>query len=77
MDRAFIEKTPPPDRLLRRSEVEERCRISRSTIYALMRKGQFPQPLRISSRGVRWSQKEVDKWIASRPRATGEKPHDE
>lgn len=77
MDRAFIEKTPPPDRLLRRSEVEERCQISRSTIYKLMRLRQFPEAVKIGIRSVRWSQREIENWIADRPRATGEKPHNE
>ena len=62
------------DRLLRREEVERRCQISRSTIYKLMRAGAFPEPLRIGSRAVRWSQREIECWIAARPRATGDRP---
>ena len=73
MDRAFIEKTSPPDRLLRRSEVEECCGLSRTTIYRLMRLGQFPIPIKISPRAVRWPQREIENWIAARPRATGDK----
>ena len=34
------------DRLLRRTEVEEIVRLSRSTIYHLMKFGQFPAPPR-------------------------------
>ena len=62
------------DRLLRRGEVERRCQISRSTIYKLMRAGAFPEPLQIDPRAVRWSQREIESWIAARPRATGERP---
>ena len=62
------------DRLLRRQEVERRCQIGRSTIYRLMRAGQFPEPLRIGPRAVRWSQRELERWIATRPRATGDQP---
>ena len=62
------------DRLLRREEVERRCQISRSTIYKLMRVGAFPEPLRIGPRAVRWSQHEIECWIAARPRATGDQP---
>ena len=65
--------TPTADRLLRRSEVERRCQISRSTIYRLMRLGQFPEPIRIGPRAVRWSRREIEAYLASRPRATGEK----
>ena len=61
------------DRLLKRHDVEKRCQISRSAIYRLMRTGQFPEPIRIGPRAVRWSESEIDAWLASRPRATGER----
>ena len=57
--------------LLTRTEVEARCRIGRSTIYRLMRAGQFPTPIRIGPRAVRWPTSEIDTWLAERPRATG------
>lgn len=66
-----------PDRLLRREEVERRCCLGRATIYRWMRTGKFPTPIRIGPRTVRWVQREIDEWIAARPRATGEKPHNE
>ena len=65
--------TPTADRLLRRQEVERRCQLSRSTIYRLMRAGQFPEPIRIGPRAVRWSQQEIDAYLAGCPRATGER----
>ena len=71
------ERPPPtadrttPDRLLTRVEVERRTRLSRSTIYRLMRIGQFPRPYRIGLRGVRWSEREIGEWLASRPRSYG------
>ncbi len=60
------------DRLLHRAEVEERTGLSRSAIYRLMREEKFPAPIRIGSRAVRWSQSELNEFIAARPRATGE-----
>ena len=63
------------DRLLRREEVETRCGFSRSSLYRLMREGDFPEPIRIGERAVRWLESEVDSWLASRPRATGETGH--
>ena len=60
------------DRLLRRVEVEERTGLSRSAIYRLMREEKFPAPILIGARAVRWSQSELDAFIAARPRATGE-----
>ena len=62
------------DQLLKRHDVEKRCQISRSAIYRLMRTGQFPEPIRIGPRAVRWPESEIEAWLASRPRATGERP---
>lgn len=64
----------PHDQLLTRPEVEARCRITRTTIYRLMRTGQFPEPIRIGPRSVRWPASEIEAWLESRPRATGDRP---
>ena len=63
-----------PDQLLKRCDVEKRCQISRSAIYRLMRIGQFPEPIRIGPRSVRWPVSEIEAWLKSRPRATGDRP---
>ena len=63
-----------PDQLLKRHAVEKRCQISRSAIYRLMRAGQFPEPIRIGPRAVRWPESEIEAWLESRPRATGDRP---
>ena len=60
------------DRLLRRTEVEERVGLSTSALYRQMRAGIFPAPLRIGPRAVRWPASEIEDFLASRPRATGE-----
>jgi prophage regulatory protein len=60
------------DRLLRRTEVEQRCGITRASIYRLMRQGAFPLPLKIGPKAVRWPQSEIEDWLSERPRATGE-----
>lgn len=60
------------NRLLTRPEVETRCGIARSTIYRLMRAGRFPEPVNVGQRAVRWPEHELEKWLAERPRATGE-----
>ena len=58
--------------MLRRAEVEARTGLSRSSIYRLMRQGQFPEPVRVGSRGVRWPAVEIDEFLEGRPRASGE-----
>jgi prophage regulatory protein len=54
------------DRLLRRREVEELTGLSRSTIYDWIRTGQFPRPVSLGPRTVRWSEREVERWISDR-----------
>ena len=59
-------------RMLRREEVESRTGLARSSIYRLMRAGQFPEPLKVGPKAVRWPESEIEIWLASRPRAIGE-----
>ncbi|MDE0341945.1 MAG: AlpA family phage regulatory protein [Deltaproteobacteria bacterium] len=61
-----------PKLLLERREVEELTGLSCASIYRLMRLKRFPEPLKISERAVRWKAAEIEAWIESRPRATGE-----
>ena len=63
--------TTSEDRLLRRAEVQRRCGLARSSIYRLMRAGEFPEPLKVGVRGVRWSEAEITAWVETRKRATG------
>ncbi|MCY3860853.1 AlpA family phage regulatory protein [Candidatus Poribacteria bacterium] len=58
--------------LLTRRQVESRCRLSTSSIYRYMRDGLFPEPIRVGRRAVRWYASEIDEWLATRPRATGD-----
>ena len=60
------------DRLLTRAEVERRVGLKRSAIYRAMRANEFPLPLKIGPRAVRWPLSEIEAWLAGRPRATGE-----
>ena len=62
------------DKLLTRPEVEKICRLGRSALYRNMRQGDFPLPIKIGPRAVRWRESEIEAYIASRPRAVGETP---
>ena len=53
-------------RLLRRPEVEKLTGLSRSSIYALMDRGEFPRPRRIGQRAVAWDEATLERWLASR-----------
>ena len=67
--------TSTTDRLLRLDEVKSRCGLSRSSVYRMMRGGSFPEPLRVGLRAVRWRQSEIEDWLATRPRASGDAQH--
>ena len=56
-------------RLLRRVEVERICGLSRSEIYRRLARNQFPVPVSIGGRAVRWHECEVVRWVNSHPRA--------
>lgn len=49
--------------ILRLPEVKKRTGLSRSTIYLLVAKGQFPKPISLGDRAVGWLDEEVDAWI--------------
>lgn len=50
-------------RLYTQADVSARCRLSRSHLYNLMDRGQFPAPvLRLGPKFTRWAAHEVDEW---------------
>jgi prophage regulatory protein len=53
-------------RLLRFPAVRERTGLSRSTIWRLERRGEFPRHHRISPNVVAWSEEDVHRWIEAR-----------
>ncbi|AOJ38490.1 AlpA family transcriptional regulator [Burkholderia lata] len=50
--------------LIRRKQIEVETGLSRSTIYARMKAGTFPQSVRLGVRSVAWRRADVDAWIA-------------
>ena len=55
-------------------DVQNLTGFSCTTIYRLMRAQEFPEPIRIGGRAVRWRRSDIDEWLAARPRATGDGP---
>ena len=55
--------------VLRRPQVEVLTGLSRSALYALMERGSFPRPLRLTKRAVGWLPADVHSWVASRAAA--------
>ena len=60
---------PYADTLLTIDEVAERTRLSKPTIYKLIRQGDFPRQLRLCANKVAWLEREVSAWVAARAEA--------
>ncbi len=56
----------PGDSILRARDVHARVGLSRTTIWRLVRQGQFPIPRRLTANTIGWLASEVEAWMASR-----------
>ena len=60
-------------KILRLPEVIDRVALRKTAIYAAIKRGDFPQPVRLSKRAVGWRLADIERWAANRPAgATGE-----
>lgn len=50
-------------KILRLPLVKEITGLSRSSIYAMIAKGQFPKPLPLGTRAVGWLEEEIKSWV--------------
>lgn len=57
------DQKPVSNKLIRRKEVQIKTGLGASSIYAMMKNGEFPQCLSLSERRVAWVESDVDKWI--------------
>lgn len=52
-------------KILRLPNVKERTGLSRSSIYAYIAGGTFPQPIKLGGlRAVGWLENEIEEWLA-------------
>lgn len=54
------------DKHLRRPAVEDLTGLSRSTLYDMMDRNEFPRPVRIGRRAVAWPESKIIEWLAQR-----------
>jgi prophage regulatory protein len=52
--------------LLRLPNVLERTGLSRSKVYELIGRHQFPKPVRLGARFTAWVSSEIDAWVCER-----------
>lgn len=55
--------------LLTVEEVAALTRLSKPTIYKLVKRGEFPRQLRLCANKVAWLEREITGWIATRAEA--------
>ena len=62
----------PRDRFIDLQAVEALCSVKKSTIYAMLKdaKSDFPRPVRLGARMVRWSEASVLQWVQDRINAS-------
>lgn len=53
-------------RYLRLPEVKTETGLGKTSIYQLIREGEFPKPVKISSRAVAWREGSIEAWKADR-----------
>lgn len=59
-----------PSQLIRLKEVMDLCGLSRSSIYAAMKRGDFPPSVKVGSRSSAWVKSEIEDWIRACIRAS-------
>jgi Predicted transcriptional regulator len=52
--------------ILRLPQVKARVGLSRSTIYARIKEGSFPPPIKLGPRASGWLESQVDGWLRAR-----------
>ena len=64
----------PIKRILRSKHVVGRVKLSRSEVYELVKRDQFPKPFKLvqGGRASGWLESEIDEWIVSRASERGE-----
>ena len=53
--------------IVRIAGVMARTGLPRSSLYAQVKRGDFPRPIKLGARAVGWRVEDVDAWIAARP----------
>lgn len=74
MENSKMAKHPPEKTIIRLPQVKARTGLSRSTIYALIKGGQFKAPISLGARAVGWLASDVDEFIETRVQTSRQLP---
>lgn len=62
---------PATSKLLYRvNQLTAEIGISRAHLYQLVKRGEFPQPIKIGDRAIAWPAQAIEAWIAERAAAS-------
>lgn len=59
--------------LYRADDLIEMLGFGRAHLYNLMKRGEFPQPIKLGHRAVAWPAQTIEAWLAERMAAAGAK----
>ncbi|WP_123102639.1 helix-turn-helix transcriptional regulator [Acidithiobacillus sulfuriphilus] len=54
-------------KILRLPKVKETVGLGKSAIYAMIKEGKFPKPIKIGVRASGWLDTDIRRWLAARP----------
>lgn len=54
-----------PPRLLRAKEVFNRVALSRTTIWRMMARGEFPKPVHLTPHRIAWRESDINEFVAN------------
>lgn len=63
------------DKILRIKQVVERIGLSRTTVWRMVKRGQFPPPIALYGRNIGWRDATVTSWILERERDSRNHDH--
>ena len=53
-------------KILRLDDVKSKTGLGRTTIYDQVARGEFPRPIKISTRAIGWIDEEIEGWVQDR-----------
>ena len=66
MVNADVTLNPHATRFYRLPQITSRLNVSRSSIWAWVKAGKFPKPVKLSENCTAWSAADVEQWVESR-----------
>jgi prophage regulatory protein len=61
-------------RFIRLPEVKQNTGLGKTTLYGMIKRGEFPPPVKIGGQAVGWVEEEVAQWAANRIARARTKP---